>query len=73
MDIVPHVPHLHGLNIQFLRMHIDAEPSASSSFSLPQPNGHFFGGPMYLEDNDLSAKPNGLANGYGHPRPSTYV
>lgn len=74
MDIVPHVPHLHGLNIQFLRMHIDAEPPASSSFSLPQPNGHFFGGPIYLEDNNnLSAKPNGIANGYGHPRPSTYV
>ncbi|EGE02432.1 hypothetical protein TEQG_08607 [Trichophyton equinum CBS 127.97] len=29
MDLVPHIPHLHGLNITFVSMHIDPEPSAS--------------------------------------------
>lgn len=74
MDLVPHVPHLHGLDIQFLRMHVDRELSTPpATFDLPQPNGHVFR-PVYLEDsNSLSAAPNGLTNGYGHRRPSTYV
>ncbi|EFQ98040.1 hypothetical protein MGYG_01078 [Nannizzia gypsea CBS 118893] len=29
MDLVPHIPHLHGLNITFVSMHIDPEPSSS--------------------------------------------
>ncbi|KAI9931856.1 hos4 protein [Aspergillus wentii] len=41
MDLVPHIPHLHGLDIQFLRMHIDHEPSPEAPvLELPQPNGH---------------------------------
>ncbi|KAK2733880.1 Set3 complex subunit [Myotisia sp. PD_48] len=27
MDLVPHIPHLHGLDIQIKRMHIDPEPA----------------------------------------------
>ena len=34
MDLVPHIPHLHGLDLQFLKMHIDQEART---------NGH---GPM---------------------------
>lgn len=72
MDIIPHLPHLHGLNIQFLRMHIDHEPLAADEAmrNSPQPNGH------HLEPSDVngfSAGDKGLANGYGATRPSTYV
>ncbi|KAE8145004.1 hypothetical protein BDV25DRAFT_165592 [Aspergillus avenaceus] len=69
MDLVPHIPHLHGLDIQFLKMHIDQEPAI---FNFSQPNGHI-AGPSHAEDS--AELPNGvksLTNGYGH-RPSTYV
>lgn len=71
MDLVPHIPHLHGLDIQFLKMHIDREPSATSSFDLPQPNGHV-SGPLPVEEGFPNGI-QGLTNGYGHARPSTYV
>ena len=75
MDIVPHIQHLNGLHIEFLKMHIDVEPStAPSSLALPPTNGHVYGGPPYVEgNNNLPAGPNGLQNGYSHQRPSTYV
>ncbi|BAE54864.1 hypothetical protein BDV35DRAFT_383643 [Aspergillus flavus] len=72
MDLVPHIPHLHGLDLQFLKMHIDQEPTAPLAFSFPQANGHI-SGPSHVEDT--AGLPNGvqgLTNGYGH-RPSTYV
>ncbi|PLB46774.1 hypothetical protein P170DRAFT_477643 [Aspergillus steynii IBT 23096] len=64
MDLVPHIPHLHGLDIQFLKMHIDREPSATPPFDLPQPNGHVSGPPPVEEGfpNGIT----GLTNGYGH-------
>ena len=71
MDLVPHVPHLHGLDIQFLRMHIDGEPSAEDPITKPpQPNGHFLESPHV---NGLFPGASALPNGYGHTRPSTYV
>lgn len=66
MDIVPHVPHLNGLELRFLSMHIDREPSASG-FDPLQPNGHAF------SLNGAPGRPAGFLNGYGPPRPSTYV
>ncbi|PGH08812.1 40S ribosomal protein S12 [Polytolypa hystricis UAMH7299] len=38
MELVPHIPHLHGLDIRLLKMHIDAEPS-EETVGLQQPNG----------------------------------
>ncbi|KAJ5185206.1 hypothetical protein N7491_006923 [Penicillium cf. griseofulvum] len=66
-DLVPHIPHLHGLELQFLNMHVDPEPpTASAGFSAPQLNGY---GP------GASVETNGTAplNGYGPSRSSTYV
>lgn len=71
MDLIPHLPHLHGLDIQFLRMHIDREPSADEPLrDSPQANGH------HLESPHVNGFPAGSKdgpNGYGHTRPSTYV
>lgn len=74
MDLVPHVPHLHGLDIQFLRMHIDQEPFvATPLFELARPNG-YGSEPTPLDDvNGLPTSMPNLTNGYGHSRPSTYV
>ncbi|KAF5864179.1 Set3 complex subunit with deacetylase activity, meiotic-specific repressor of sporulation proteins [Aspergillus alliaceus] len=66
MDLVPHIPHLHGLDLQFLKMHIDQEPAAPLAFNFPQANGHI-SGPSHVEDT--AGLPNGvkgLTNGYGH-------
>ncbi|ODM23843.1 hypothetical protein SI65_01433 [Aspergillus cristatus] len=71
MDLVPHIPHLHGLDIQFLRMHIDKEPSAEEPVPKPQPNGHHVLESPHV--NGLSAGTGNLPNGFGHARPSTYV
>ncbi|KAL4896659.1 hypothetical protein BDV59DRAFT_111144 [Aspergillus ambiguus] len=71
MDLVPHIPHLHGLDMQFLKMHIDQEPSAPSAFAF-QSNGHV-AEPPHLEQ--AAGYPNGmkgLTNGFSH-RQSTYV
>ena len=65
MDLVPHIPHLNGLQLDdFLTMHIDPEPSAEPS--APQLNGHT---PKAFVTNI-----NGIEapNGHGYPRPSTY-
>ena len=59
MDLVPHIPHLHGLDIKFLRMHIDQEPPTGPGYPF-HPNGHF--GTPPVED------PRGFVNGYGFPR-----
>ncbi|KAF7630335.1 hypothetical protein AFLA_010961 [Aspergillus flavus NRRL3357] len=56
MDLVPHIPHLHGLDLQFLKMHIDQEPTAPLAFSFPQANGHI-SGPSHVEDT--AGLPNG--------------
>lgn len=71
MDLVPHIPHLHGLDIQFLKMHIDQEPKPQPVLELPQANGHISGTPIEEAPGLLGG--NGLTNGYGHSRPSTYV
>ncbi|KAJ5130933.1 uncharacterized protein N7515_006972 [Penicillium bovifimosum] len=66
-DLVPHIPHLHGLHLQFLNMHIDPEPQAAGAgFGAPHLNGH---GP------ETSLDMNGIShlNGVGYPRSSTYV
>jgi ankyrin repeat protein len=67
-DLVPHIPHLNGLELEFLKMHIDHEPSfLTNHLSRPQMNGNVF----------LPAEPassvNGLTNGYGHTHHGTYV
>ncbi|KAL4881309.1 hypothetical protein BJY04DRAFT_189596 [Aspergillus karnatakaensis] len=69
MDLVPHIPHLHGLDIRFLKMHIDQE-SAPAPFAPPQVNGVH--GPPHVDAAEMLHE-QGLTNGYGHSRPSTYV
>ena len=64
MDLVPHIPHLHGLNIKFIKMDIGQQPLADSAFG-PRVNGHVFGTPP--------ADDRGLMNGFGFSRPSTYA
>ncbi|KAJ6074731.1 uncharacterized protein N7446_002508 [Penicillium canescens] len=67
MELIPHVPHLQGLELQFLNMHIDSEPSsANPSFGAPKLNGHGL-------DGSVETNGTGLLNGYGHSRSSTYV
>ncbi|KAJ5084612.1 hypothetical protein NUU61_009191 [Penicillium alfredii] len=61
MDLVPHIPHLNGLEFQFLSMHIDQEPVPGTFGSL-QPNGHA------PETNGST-----FLNGFGPSRSSTYV
>lgn len=70
MDLVPHIPHLHGLDIQFLKMHIDQEPILNPVLP-PQPNG-FTNGPPHIGNPGLLYE-QGLTNGYGHSQPSTYA
>ncbi|KAJ5960257.1 uncharacterized protein N7479_007407 [Penicillium vulpinum] len=66
-DLVPHIPHLHGLELQFLNMHVDPEPpTPGAGFSTPQLNGH---GP----GSSVETNGTGLLNGYGPSRSSTYV
>ncbi|KAJ5255439.1 hypothetical protein N7505_010590 [Penicillium chrysogenum] len=65
-DLVPHIPHLHGLELQFLSMHVDPEPPmAGAGFSTPQLNGHGLGASVDTNGTGL--------NGYGSSRSSTYV
>jgi hypothetical protein len=71
MDLVPHIPHLNGLEIQFLKMHVDREPSFDRQVAFEgQVNGAAFYSP---EGREAAVSMNGLTNGYGHARPSTYV
>ncbi|KAJ5818739.1 hypothetical protein N7474_004330 [Penicillium riverlandense] len=67
MDLVPHIPHLNGLQFQFLSMHIDQESFSGGLGGTAQPNGHA------ASVDTSSGSPSGLLNGYGHSRPSTYV
>ncbi|KAJ5629220.1 hypothetical protein N7528_002877 [Penicillium herquei] len=61
MDLVPHIPHLHSLKLDdFLTMHIDPEPSASTAGAPPHLNGHFSTG--FAETNG-----SGIPNGHGYP------
>lgn len=56
MDIVPHVPHLHGLPIQFMKMHIDEEPELGvgrQSPTIPQSNGQTNG---HVDGNNEDVK-----------------
>ncbi|OKL60332.1 hypothetical protein UA08_04197 [Talaromyces atroroseus] len=72
MDLVPHIPHLHGFDIDFLKMHIDQEPSNTlpDYSDGPKTNGNGY----YPSDyHEAATSVNGLTNGYGHTRPSTYV
>lgn len=72
MDLVPHIPHLNGLDIEFLKMHIDQEPS-HGDFSNPSDGPKVNGNGYYPADHHETAAVNGLTNGFGHTRPSTYV
>jgi Ankyrin repeats (3 copies) len=72
MDLVPHIPHLHGLDIDVLKMHIDQEPSTTLSDYIDEPKVN--GNEYYPSDyHEAATSVNGLTNGYGHTRPSTYV
>ncbi|KAL2848121.1 hypothetical protein BJY01DRAFT_212312 [Aspergillus pseudoustus] len=71
MDLVPHIPHLHGLDIRFLKMHVDQAPSPNPPSPPPQTNGHI-NGPSH-PGNPGVLHEQGLTNGYGHNLPSTYV
>lgn len=73
MDLVPHIPHLHGLDIDFLKMHIDQEPSSHDDFSSPLDGPKVNGNGYYPDHHEATATVNGLPNGFGHTRPSTYV
>ncbi|KAK2767469.1 Set3 complex subunit [Arachnomyces sp. PD_36] len=65
MDLVPHIPHLHGLPIQEMKMHVDPEPSSDSPSQ--QLNGHNAGSPA-SDYEPRSSLPNGLGiNGINHP------
>ncbi|OXV06950.1 hypothetical protein Egran_05281, partial [Elaphomyces granulatus] len=70
LDLVPHIPHLNGLEIDLLNMHIDGEPVIDHPIpESPQVNGHAFG----FHHEESSTVMNGLVNGFGHVRLSTYV
>jgi hypothetical protein len=64
MDLVPHIPHLNGLELEFMSMHIDPEPSAGPG---AQANGHAHN--THAETNGSSV-PNGHSHSY--PRTGTY-
>lgn len=67
MDLVPHIPHLHGLDIQFLKVHIDREPSLDESLlsEAPTVNGHGHRrDSMSSEVRDEPLLPNGITNGH---------
>ncbi|KAJ5748387.1 uncharacterized protein N7511_010083 [Penicillium nucicola] len=60
MELIPHVPHLHGFELQFLNMHIDTEPAViTSDLSHLHLNGHGLDGAV--ETNGTS-----LSNGHDH-------
>ncbi|CEJ54271.1 hypothetical protein PMG11_00590 [Penicillium brasilianum] len=65
MDLVPHIPHLNGLELEFVSMHLDPEPSAGNPH---QTNGSTTG-PSTVGTNGIGAL-NG--HGPGYPRPGTY-
>lgn len=65
MDLVPHIPHLHGLDIKFAHMNVGQEARSESSALGIHPNGYAFG--------SLGAEDRGFINGYGFSRPSAYV
>lgn len=73
MDLVPHIPHLNGLDIDFLKMHIDQEPSSHGDFSNPVDGPKVNGNGYYPDHHEAAATVNGMTNGFGHTRPSTYV
>lgn len=73
MDLVPHIPHLNGLDIDFLKMHIDQEPSSHGDFSSSLDGPNVNGNGYYPDHHEAPATVNGLTNGFGHTRPSTYV
>ncbi|KAJ5294605.1 hypothetical protein N7508_009426 [Penicillium antarcticum] len=67
MELLPHVPHLHGLELQFLNMHIDSEPTSISAYNqIHHLNGHSL-------DGAVETNGTGLVNGHGHSLSSTYV
>lgn len=73
MDLVPHIPHLNGLDIDFLKMHIDQEPSSRDDFSKSLDGPKVNGNGYYSDHHEATPTVNGLTNGFGHPRASTYV
>ncbi|EEH20682.2 hypothetical protein PABG_02913 [Paracoccidioides brasiliensis Pb03] len=68
MDLVPHIPHFHGLDIQTLRMHVDPEPDAETTDMKSQlPNGIRSGTPN-ADAGSKSPLTNGFValNGHAH-------
>lgn len=63
MDLVPHIPHLNGLDLELLKMHVDPEPRAGAQAH--QVNGH--GPGSFSETNGFGV------NGHGYPRAGTYL
>jgi len=67
MDLVPHIPHLSGLDLNFLSMHIDPEPVATPAAETTLLNGYSSGA--------TPSEMNGSAglNGHSLPQPGTYL
>lgn len=68
MDLVPHIPHLNGLEIQFMKMHIDREPLTDRTVAY---DGHMVNGAGHARTIADGPADNGFTNGYGPPS-STY-
>ncbi|KAL2381952.1 hypothetical protein RJ035_006262 [Blastomyces gilchristii] len=67
MDLVPHVPHLHGLEIRTLRMHVDPEPGPETIQAERQlPNGIRSITPN-IDSGPKSPLTNGFITSNGHP------
>lgn len=67
MDLVPHIPHLHGLEIRTLRMHVDSEPDAEAMETEPRlPNGVKSVTPN-IDFGPKSPLTNGFVTPDGHP------
>lgn len=67
MDLVPHIPHLHGLKLDdILSMHIDPEPSNKPPV---QTNGRHT---PPVVDSFPEPHASGVPNGHSHSRPGTY-
>ncbi|OAX79633.1 hypothetical protein ACJ72_06045 [Emergomyces africanus] len=68
MDLVPHIPHLHGLEIRTLRMHVDPEPNAEVMDIEPQlPNGI-----RSVTPNRESGPKSPLTNGFVTPNGNSH-
>lgn len=65
---MPHIPHLNGLDIQFMKMHIDREPWRDRTVAY---DGQVVNGAGHARAT-ADVPVNGFTNGYGPPPSSTY-